>query len=198
MGFLLSPGAFENGIPPAYNLKKNQDRKVLVWIECPYSSGADHDVQQLLGTAFELYMVEKAHFDPDNVLIYASPASQTMLLDPKEIARSQGAGYVLLVTVDSYEVDFLQVRDYYAGDMITRALLIDVDLGTPVWPRQPEGKMVQITVELESDGRDALISRMVSAVAHCTMRHLYPCDKLKYKHADERISMQEAYEIETF
>jgi hypothetical protein len=78
---------------------------------------------------------------------------------------------------------------------VTRAVLQDTDLGTRVWPQQPEGKMVHVGVEIETKGRDALVSRMISAAAHCTLRNLYPCDKLKFKHADERISMQEAYEI---
>jgi hypothetical protein len=151
-----------------------------------------------MSSAFGVYMTEKAGFDPENLVLNPAAGSQAMMLNPKDIAREYEAGYVLLVTVDTFEVDSLHMRDYYAGDMVTRAMLIDVDLGTSVWPRQPEGKMIHISVEMEPEGRNALVSRMVSAAAHCTLRYLYPCDKLKYKHADERISMQEAYEIETY
>ena len=38
IGFLLSPGPFEKKTIPAYNLKEQQDRKVMVWIECPIRS----------------------------------------------------------------------------------------------------------------------------------------------------------------
>jgi hypothetical protein len=100
--------------------------------------------------------------------------------------------------VDNYSADFLQVRDYYAGELITRAVLFDLDLDTAVWPSYPEGKMVHISVEMETKGRDALISRLSSGAAHCTLRYLYPCDKLKFDAADERVSLQEAYEIETY
>ena len=196
-GFLFSEGPFEKGMIPVYDLKKNQDRKVLIWIECPRSSGADHDLRKMLRTAFQVYMVEKAGFDPENVLLNSNTNSQ-LRVDPKDLARSRGAGYILLLTVDSFETDFLHVRDYYAGEMVTRALLIDVDLGTPVWPHQPEGKMVHISVEMETKGREALVRRLVAGATHCTLRELYSCDKLKYKHPDQRISIQEAYEIETY
>lgn len=197
VGFLFSEGPFEKGIIPVYDLKKNQDRKILIWIECPRSSGADHDLPKILSTAFQVYMVEKAGFDAENVLLN-STINTPFMVDPKEFAHLRGAGYILMLTVDSFETDFLHVRDYYAGQMVTRALLIDVDLGTPVWPRQPEGKMVQISVDMETEGRDTLVRRLVSGATHCTLRELYPCDKLKYKHPDQRISVQEAYELETY
>ena len=79
-----------------------------------------------------------------------------------------------------------------------RAILLDVDLPTAVWPKQPEGKMFHIAVEVETGGRDAAISRLVSGASHCTVRYLYPCDKLKFKYPDERVSVQEAFELETY
>jgi hypothetical protein len=149
----------------------------MVWIECPHSANADFDVQEKLALTYQLYLAEKAEFEPENIILNSAAANSSFLLDPKEIARSQGAGYLLLVQVDNYSADFLQVRDYYAG---------------------PEGKMVHISVEMETKGRDALISRLSSGAAHCTLRYLYPCDKLKFDAADERVSLQEAYEIETY
>ena len=58
--------------------------------------------------------------------------------------------------------------------------------------------MTHISVAMEEDGRDALVSRLTSATAHCVLRYLYPCDKLKFETADERVSLQEAYEMETY
>jgi hypothetical protein len=198
IGLLWNSGAFEKKIPPAYDLKSQQERKVLVWVECPRSANADFDIQEKLATAFQLYLVEKAGFGPENVILSSVADSDSLLLDPKKIARSQGAGYLLLVQVDRYEADFLHIRDYYAGELISRAVLYDVDLNQTLWPTQPEGKMIHVGVEMETGGRDALVSRLTSATAHCVSRNLYPCEKLKYKTADERVSLQEAYEMETY
>jgi hypothetical protein len=198
LGFLLSPGPFEKKTTPIYDLKAQQDRKVLIWIECPRSSGVDYDVAEKLALAFQLTLIEKGGLESENVILNPATDSGNLSLDLMEIARSKNAGYLLLVQVDEYSTDFLRVRDYYSGEIITRSVLQDTDLGSRVWPRYPEGKMVQISVEMETGGRDALVSRLASAAAHCTLRYLYPCDKLKFKHSDERISMQEAYEIETY
>lgn len=198
LSLLLSEGPFEKGMPPAYDLKKQQERKVLVWIECPRSANADFDLQEKLATAFQLYLVARADFDSENIIQRPIDEGESLLLDPKKIARSQGAGYLLLVQVDKYEADSLQIRDYFAGELISRAVLYDVDLDQALWPSQPEGKMIHVAVEMEPEGRDALVNRLTSATAHCVLRNLYPCDKLKYKTADERVSLQEAYEMETY
>jgi hypothetical protein len=197
-GFLANPGWHEKPTVPAYDLKAQQDRKVMIWVECPRSAGADFDVPQKMSAVLQLMLIEKGGFKPENIILGPALDSGNSTLDLRAAARSLGAGYVLLVHVDSYSIDFLRVRDYYSGEIVTRAVLQDTDLGTRVWPQQPEGKMVDIAVEFETKGRDALVSRLISAAAHCTLRNLYPCDKLKFKHADERISMQEAYEIETY
>jgi hypothetical protein len=198
LSFLLSQGPFEQGVPPAYDLREQQERKVMVWVECPRSANADYDLQEKLATAFQLYMVGKAGFEPENIILSSIADSDSLLLDPKKVARSQGAGYLLLVQVDKYETDFLQIRNYFAGEMISRAVLFDVDSDQALWPSQPEGKMIHVAFEMETKGRDALVSKLTSTTAHCVLRNLYPCEKLKYKTAGERISEQEAYEMETY
>ena len=142
ISFFLSQGPFEEKVPPAYDLREQQDRKVLVWVECPHSANADFDVQKKLATAFQLYLVAKAGFESENIILSSLSDGETLLLDPKKIARSQGAGYLLLVQVDKYEADFLHIRDYFAGEMVSRAVLFDVDSGETLWPSQPEGKMI--------------------------------------------------------
>lgn len=198
LGFLASAGPFEKGVIPSYDLQKHQDRKVMVWVECPHSAGADFDSSEMIAVAFQLYLTESAKFDPDNVIFGSSEENNLRLVNPVQIARESGAGYLLLIHVDTFEIDSLQIRNYYAGEMVTRAILMDTELGTAVWPRQPEGKMIHISVDMETEGRDRLVRRLAAGAAHCTVRYLYHCDKLKYRYSDERVSIQEAYEIETY
>ena len=58
--------------------------------------------------------------------------------------------------------------------------------------------MIHVGVEMEKSGREALVERMTAATAQCVLRYLYPCEKLKFKSIDERVSLQEAFEIETY
>jgi hypothetical protein len=198
LGFLLSPGPFESKTTPDYNLKAQQDRKILLWVECPQSIQADYGFSEKLALAFQFYMTEKGRFKAENVILNPPLSTGGVLVDPQQIARSQGAGYVLLIYVDIYELESLGVRNYFSGRLITRAVLLDTDLGTAVWPPQPEGKMIDLAVEMGTEGRQALMSRLTTGAAHCTLRYLYPCDKLKFKNSDERVSVQEAFETETF
>ncbi len=196
-GFLASEGPFESKRDPEYNLLAQQDRKILLWVEFPRSMNIGYDTQDKLVAAFSGYLLSEVKIKPSNLMVQPR-SSENNILDPKEVARSKGAGYVLLVQVDVFEVDSLQIQNYVTGQVITRSVLLDVDLPTAVWPQQPEGKMIQIGVEVEAGGRNAVISRLVSGAAQCTIRYLYPCDKLKFKNSDERVSVQEAFEIETY
>lgn len=198
LGFLASAGPFEKKTVPVYDLKAQQDRKVMIWVECPVSSGADYDLSKKLATAFQLTLIEKGKLKAENIILPPERESGNVLVDVQEVARSQGAGYALLVHVDTYSIDSLRVRDYYSGELVIRTVLQDTDLGSRVWPQQPEGKMIHMAVEIGTEGRDALVSRLASGAAHCTLRYLYPCDKLKFKHSDEKVSIQEAFEMETY
>jgi len=197
IGFLGSEGPFEKKLTPDYDLQAGQDKKVVLWVEFPKSLNVGYEAKQKLSEAFVGHLTAKAGIKPSNLIVRPQDNS-SQVQDPRDVARSQGAGYVLLVQVDAFELDSLQIRDYFAGEIVTRAILLDVDLPTAVWPKQPEGKMIHIAVEVETGGRDAAISRLVSGASHCTLRYLYPCDKLKFRYPDERVSVQEAFELETY
>ncbi len=199
VGILGTPGAFEKKIPPQYNLHAQQNRKILLWVECPRSSNVDYDVEEKLRASFQIYLVERAGFAAENILVM--PRSNTpgdFAQDPVKVAQAAGAGYVLVVQVSDFELYRLNVRDYYAGQMKSHAVLMDADLGMTVWPRGAPAKVTEVGVDMESRGRAAALGRLVSTTAHCTVRYLYPCEKLKFKVPDERISVQDAYEMETF
>ncbi len=198
VGILGTPGAFEKKIPPQYDLQAQQNRKVLLWVECPRSSNVDYDVQEKLMAGFKVYLTEQAGIRPENIVMNRPDASIDYTQNPMKIAQSMGVGYVLLVQVDDYELFRLNIRDYYAGRMLSHAVLMDADLGVAVWPKNTAAKTIEVDVDMETKGRSAALSRLISATAHCTMRYLYPCEKLKFKVPEEKVSIQDAYEMETF
>lgn len=197
-GFLASPGPFEKKIPPQYDLQAQQARKILMWIECPRSANVDYDVEEKLIAAFQVHLTARAGILPENIIWERPRGEGVFAQNPVEAAREKGAGYVLLVQVDDYELFPMNVRKYYAGRMLSHAALLDADLGVSVWPKRAAAKTIQVGVDLETDGREAALKRLASATAHCTLRYLYPCEKLKFKIADETITIQDAYEMETF
>ena len=51
-------------VTPAYNLRANQDKTVLVWVEAPRSAGADVDTTEVLAAALRDHMVGPAKIKP--------------------------------------------------------------------------------------------------------------------------------------
>lgn len=198
ISFLASPGPFEKKIPPEYNLEAQQDRKVLLLIECPRSSGVDYDVKKKLISGFEVYLISQMEIDPGNIVHSQPSLGQGMVEDPVKTAQALGAGYVLLVQVDNYRLAPLNTGKYVTGEMLSRAVLMDADLGIAVWPKDPGGKIVHIGVDLETKGRDLALTRLISATTHCVLRYLYPCEKLKFKNSDEVYTLQDAFDMEIY
>ncbi|MBC8377660.1 MAG: hypothetical protein H8E62_00650 [Planctomycetes bacterium] len=194
-GLLASPGAFEKKTVPEYNLLAQQARKILLWVECPRSSEADYDVKDKLTAAYLIYLTERVGIPSEKILLHQPAGGNTLVQDPIQVARDLDAGCLLLIQVYDYEMLPLNMKKYYTGEMVTRAVLMDVDLRIAVWPRDPSGKIIHVGVDMETKGRDAALGRLVSATVHCTLRYLYPCEKLKFKTMDERISIQNTFEM---
>ena len=152
MSVLGTPSAFEKKIPPQYDLQAQQDRKILLWVECPRSSDVDYDVQEKLIATFQIYLTERAEILPENVVLHQPASKEGFAQDPMKIAQALGTGYVLLVQVDDYEMVPLNVRNYYSGQMLSHAVLLDTDLGMSVWPRTAKAKVVHVGVDLETKG----------------------------------------------
>jgi hypothetical protein len=82
----------------------------MIWVECPRSAGADFEVPQKLAGVLQLMLIEKGEFEPENVIVGPALDAGNSAVDLRAEARSLGAGYVLLVHVDSYSIDSLRVR----------------------------------------------------------------------------------------
>lgn len=197
-GFLMTPGAFEKKVPPQYDLVSRQDRKILVVIECPRSSGVDFDVKEKLTDGMEKYLTRQMGIKRDNLILNGDAADPSLSADPVKRAKSLGAGYVLMVQVDLYMLQPMNTRNYFTGEMRSRVVLMDTDYGAAVWPQDPRGKIIHVGVDIETQGRDMAVTRLISATTHCALRALYPCEKLLYKNSDELMTLQDAMEMETF
>ena len=198
-GGCASTGIYHN-VPPAYDLPANQDKKVLIWIETPRSAAADPDAPEKLAQALRNYLIAKANIKPDNVLVAHEIGNVTadMLITPETAALQAGAGLALFVRIEEYELLPMNIRNYHSGRLLTRTILLDAQTAQPLWPSDTLGKQHDIVVELGQGNRNEILSRLNNSTAHCIVRHLYPIKKIYYKNSDERISIQEAYELETF
>lgn len=184
---------------PAYNLPAQQDKKTLIFVETPARVGADADLAEQLTKAIQKQLVSKAGIKPANVLI-ADATERQSTLSPQQAAQTRQAGLVLYVLVEEYELTQLPIRspECYAGRLVSRAALIDAVGGQMLWPEGNVGKQIEIVLELNKGSRQATLDRLVSSAAHCIARDLYPIEKRLYRNSDQRLSADEAFEMDIF
>lgn len=200
LGLVGCGGGIYSKIPPEYNLVENQDKRVLLWVESPRSAVADADAPEKLEAALRDYLIVHAKVNPANIYLHTDTPTTSIGAPPtpEAMARQAGAGLVLLVRIDTYELMPMNIRNFYYGRMLTYAILLDVQASQPVWPRSGRPKAHDIVIEMGQGERGDILTRMAASTAHCIIRNLYPIVKMHYKNSDERISLQEAFEMETF
>ena len=187
-------------VRPAYDLAAHQDKKILIWVEASRSAVADVDAPDKLAETLGGYLIANAKIKSSNIVLSQgnqhglSGMSQTL----ETAVSGTDAGLVLFVQIEEYELLPLNVDNFYSGRMLTRAVLLDAYTQAVIWPASQKGKPHDIVVELGKGGRDAVLSQMTKSTAHCIVRNLYPIMKMHYKNSDERVSLQEAFETETF
>ncbi len=190
IGFFASPSYHEMKIPAEFDLKEHQAGGVMVLVEPSRGSYTGSALRTDLKTKIEHFLIKKARIKSKYIIAETTdPAALTqeagsIPLGPREIAGREGAALVLYVRVEDYSLYGLEKQGYYSGSLAARSLLIDVDSGDIIWPKQPEGRITRAKVQVETKGRDAVHSRLTTAIAHGLSRYLYDCPKPNYKMND--------------
>lgn len=192
-------GCAATTVPPAFDLPARQNEKILIFVDVPARVGADADLAEQLTLAIQKHLITKAHLKPDNVLTMDNTA-RVSSLSPQQAAQSRQAGLALYVLVEEYELTQLPIRspECYAGRLVCRAVLIEAASGAVLWPTDTNGKQIEIVLELNKDTRNATLRRLVTSTAHCIARDLYPIEKRLYRNSDQRLSADEAFEMDIF
>ncbi len=193
IGFLLSPSYNEQKIPAEFDLKEHQAGGIMVMVEPSRSSYTGFMLQAELKTKIEHFLTKKARIKSKYII--AEPAKPVASgqqavsspLGPREIAGRAGAAMVLYVRIEDSGLYAIGKQRYYSGSLATRTLLIEVDSGDVLWPKQAQGQVVRAKVQIETQGREAARSRLTTAAAHMVTRSLYDCPKPSYRTSDVEV-----------
>lgn len=189
-GFLLSPSYHEQKIPAEFDLREHQTGGIMVIVEPSRSSYTESALRTELKTKIEYFLTRKARIKSKYIIAEsADPAAPgweaaNSPLGPREIAGRAGAALMLYVRIEDNGLYAFGKQGYYSGSLASRSLLIDVDSGDIVWPKQAQGRVVRAKVQIETQGREATRSRLTTAVAHGVTRYLYDCPKPNYRMND--------------
>lgn len=189
LGFLLSPASSEQKVAAQYPLYAQKDKSIYLAVRPSASSRADADIpeqlQKILAADFRRKVkipAEQIFQMPPELQNPSHPFSWTQL---EEDARRTQAAYLLYVEIAESELLPLGERDYYMGNLAVRAILLKTHTGEVVWPPENAARLIRTSVDFESRGRSEILQRLLTAVSHCIVRHLYPCVKTSFRVSEE-------------
>jgi len=192
IGLLGTPTRSERKVEAEYALARHKDERVFVLVEQPSWLDIHADLRRSLTERIGRELVGRVKLSPERLISYDELVGfrrsrpDFALLDPVEIGRALDAGLVLYVIIDDGLLSRAGATDYYKALLVARCSLIDVKAGRKLWPEAEDGREVSVGFEVGPYGKEAAISRLTGAMAHCIVRYFYDCPVDKFKIGDER------------
>ena len=189
VGFLASPAPYDRKVPAEFDLSSRMEEGVVVIVDQPRGSRARVGFDLKLEETIKEYLVKNAGIKRKYLVEYdkslLSAGGALNRLSPLEIASAGGAGLVLYVRIEDYNLYEIGAKDYYKGSLVTRSVLLEAGSGAILWPESGDGRVVRTMVEVETNGAEMTLTRLRSATSHCISRSLYDCRKTHYRTSDE-------------
>jgi hypothetical protein len=190
IGFILTPGAYENKIPAEYDFAKHAKQKVLILVEQPGWINAQANLRYYLTEAISRNLIRNTRLRANNLVAYdeladyRSNREDFSLLSPIEAGRALHAEIVLAVTIVDCRLTELGQTGYYKSHLYAQAALFDTAAGTKLWPSE-DSRSIKVGFEAEGHNQETAVKRLTNACAHCITRYLYPCSIDNFKIADD-------------
>lgn len=191
IGALASPSPWEIKIPAEYKLADNKPEKMLVLVEQPAWAMSEANMRVYLTQAVESLLTAKIGIKADVFVPYnklADLRSNTpdfSAMSQPQVGARLGAGLVLYIVIDNFELYAMSDAGYYRGQLDARSGLYDVKSGLRLWP-QDDLKSSSVYLDME-DGQEKAAKRLASSTARCIVRNFYDCPKPEYKVPDESV-----------
>ncbi|HOK66997.1 MAG TPA: hypothetical protein PK054_11830 [Anaerohalosphaeraceae bacterium] len=189
LGFLLSPSSSEQKIAAQFPLYAQKDKSVYLAVRASPGSRADADIPGLLQKTLAADFQRKVGVPSEKIFqmpsVLQNPSASFSWSQVEEEARRLQAAYLLSIEIVEFEAVPLGPQNYYMGSLAVRAILSEIQTGQTVWPPEKTPRLIRTAVDFEANGRSQLLYRMLSAVSHCIVRHLYPCPKNAFRVSEE-------------
>lgn len=189
---LGSPAAYDIKVPAEFKLKQRSEKRIVVFVEST-GSVASPSLNSDLAAAIRAELIKKASIQSDFLFVSgeASPERAKSpihfrLLSPGQIAREQGAGTILYVRIEEFQMTQLHKEGYFTGHLVTRSMIFD-DAEMQLWPQESSGRLIRARVEVNTKGSDATRTDLVDATTHCISRYMYDCPKPDFNTKYEEI-----------
>ena len=167
------------------------DGKVLVFVNQPGWIKTPMDLRVSLTNALNLSLEEKAGLKKERLIPYADVLKLRMAMpndkkdDPLEIGPRLNAQYILAVQVMAFDLSTFAEKDFFNGQMITKACLYDRK-GTKLWPAGEGYKEVKVAFDVEKGTIESAVERLSAATSYCITRYFYNCKTNHFRIAEEQ------------
>ncbi|MGA2679833.1 MAG: hypothetical protein ABSF37_11130 [Sedimentisphaerales bacterium] len=194
VGVISTPTSSEAGASAEYDLSKNKNQKILVFVDQPtYLRDYPNLRFYITDTTTKILQdKDRARISPSLFIDYQALADLRVnepkfsAFSPSQIGEKLGADLVLVITVTDCKVRDIPEGGYVSGSLDAYAALYMVSSGEKLWPTTEHSRLVQVGFESERRGRDAAVVRLAAAASRCVTRYLYNCPKAGFKVSDER------------
>ena len=187
---------WEKPVIAEYDMKKETDKKVIIFVDQPSWLNAEDNLQYYITRAFSFQLINNVGFKPKSIIPYAelsdyrSKLKDASMHSPLDMAKDLKADFAIFVKVDGYHLYEMDTTGYYKGYLAAQVLLVDVETKEKLWPNNAESKSLKVAIDIESGGREAAVKRLTGALAHCSIRYLYDCLKKNFSISEDRTSLR--------
>ena len=187
-----TPTRHEKKIPAEYELREQEDKKILILVEQPARLIATANLRYYLTRDIREYLRKKIRIPADGLISYENLVefrnnrANFSRTSPLEVGRGLQADIVLLVAVEDFRLYNMAETGFLKGFLSSRTVILDTSTGEKVWPKSFEGKGIKVGFEFDVRNVEVAVSRLSAASAHCITRYFYDCPMDKFKIADDR------------
>jgi hypothetical protein len=191
LGLIASPTPHEKKVPAELDLKRYEDKKILVFVDSHAKMRSAVNIKALLSTSLQLYIEQKVRlkaddFVPVEMLDYLKgQRTDFKRLSPSKIGSLLSADLVLYVLVDDYKLNAMSNTGYYTGNLSVRSMMFDAGSGQLLWPSTKAGRASKSSIDLSAMGQSEVNQKLVKSVVHGIVRCFYDCPKNEYRPSNE-------------
>jgi len=187
-----TPLRHEKKIPAEYELREQEDKKILILVDQPARLIATANLRYYLTRDIREYLIKRVRIPAEGIISYEKLVEYRnneagfSQMSPLEVGMGLQADIVLLVAVEDFRLYNMAETGYLKGFLSSRAVILDTTTGEKVWPKSFVSKGIKVGFEFDVRNVEIAVSRLSAASAHCITRYLYDCPMDKFKIADDR------------
>jgi hypothetical protein len=170
---------------------KPTEGKIVVFVAQPGWIKSPMDLRVSLTNAVNLSLEKNVEikkerlFEYMDIMKFRLALPETMRNDPFETASKLYAQYVLVVSVQDFDLSTFGEKDLYNGTMTVKTNLYDINKNR-LWPTDKNSKEITVSFEGEKGTVKSAVKMLSDSAAFCITRYFYNCKTERFHISEEK------------